>query len=347
MAQAFHARLADEFLLLSPSRREDSGFGAKFQWRRLDPPESRSLRYLKTITVAFMEQRSRCNTVVFTRDTPLAFVMAVTGRRVVYEAHDRPHWVIPSLLLRLLAKHPRFKMVAISRALANYYRLHYGLAENKLLVAHDGVFTEQFSATRHAGKDELKKQLRLPLDKVIVVHTGSLYVGRGGELFEHVIRDREDVLFVQVGGEREDINRLREYYESRRIGNILFIPRQSQETVRKYQCAADLLFYMLTRTTPTHWCCSPLKLFEYLASGTPILGARIGSVAEVLNETNAFCFDPDHPDTIQEAFARFLSDSEKAKCQANVAVREATEVYSWHVRAQSILNFALLDEPGV
>ena len=118
------------------------------------------------------------------------------------------------------------------------------------------------------------------------------------------------------------------------------MPHQTVERVRKFQVAADVLFYISTRQSPIYWCTSPLKLFEYMASGTPIVGARIGSVCEVLNDANAFCFDPDRPETIRDALTSFESNPELAARKGAAAAEEARTSYSWHARASKIISFA-------
>ena len=52
-----------------------------------------------------------------------------------------------------------------------------------------------------------------------------------------------------------------------------------------YQKAADLLFYIISENWPIYWCCSPLKIPEYMANGTPILSSSIGSIKEFIDDT--------------------------------------------------------------
>ena len=57
----------------------------------------------------------------------------------------------------------------------------------KIFSYHDGVFIERYDQMRKIKKNELKKDLFLE-NKLIVMHTGSLYPGRGGELFEVILK---------------------------------------------------------------------------------------------------------------------------------------------------------------
>jgi glycosyltransferase involved in cell wall biosynthesis len=336
MARAFSRLLGSEFLLASNTPLEPT-WGVQHQ--RIPCSAEPRLRHLGACALAAARTLMRRDQVVFTRDIAVAVVVTVLGGRVAYETHKAPQSGLPKLLTHILAKAKRFQLVAISAALSDYYRDHYGIPDDRRLVAHDGVFPEEYEKLLGQSKSQLRDELDLPQHMKIIVHTGSLYKG-GAELFGEITRGRQDVLFVHIGGSQEECDKWDVHYRQSGEHLIRFIPHQDSSKIRKYQVAADALFYVSTRQSPIYWCTSPLKIFEYMASGTPIIGARIGSVCEILNDDNAFCFDPDRPETIREIFSFFASDPDAAQEKGAAAAREAQEYYSWHKRAARIWQFA-------
>jgi len=335
MARAFHGELGDRFCLYcggEPTGREP------FRRHRLPLGGSRKLRHLSACLAGLLCVLRDREVLIFTRDIAVALVAVLAGGRSVYEAHKEPRSAFAVKALRVLARSGSFKMVAISDALAQWYGRRYGIGRDRVLVAHSGVWPEEYRKLRKGPKEALKRSLGIPEWMLLVVHTGSLYKG-GAELFGHVAtRGGASVRFVHVGGTREECSRWSAYYAQRGVDNIVFIPHRSLEEVRACQCGADLLFYVSTRNSPIWWCTSPLKLFEYMASGTPILAACIGSVSEVLDESSAYCFDPERPETIISAFDRFLTDG-GASARASRALSMAEQSYSWAQRARSVIRF--------
>lgn len=340
MAQAFAGELGPDFTLTCGGPAQP---GEPFRRRPLQSAGGQWRRYAAAAAAAVQQVWGQRRTVVFTRDIGVALVTVLAGGRAVFEAHKEPKGRVAPILVRLLARARRFRLVAISAALGTYYRDRLGMPVDRVLVAHDGVFADDYALLRGLPKQALRESLGLPTDRLLVVHTGSLYQGRGAELFENVLKAHPAALFVQVGGDPADIAHWRQHYESLGIPGPRFVDRQEAGEVRKYQVAADLLFYMITRDTSTFWCCSPLKLFEYMASGTPMLAARIGSLTEVIDESNAYCFDPDQPDSIARAIDTFLADGPQAKRKADLALTLAESTYSWQLRARAIARFAHAD----
>lgn len=333
MSKAYYDLLGDDYALHAPGRRI-APFHRPIAWF-----DNQWLRYLAACGRAAGLAISRPGSVFLTRDIALAFTILMLGGKAVYEVHSQPAGKVPAAMFRLLAGQSRFKLVCISQALADYYSTRFAIPNTRILVAHSGVFPEFYPALRARSKTELRESLELPADKLLVVHTGSLYKG-GAELFGKIAQAGSMVFFVHLGGNDLESRHWSAYYRDRGLENIRFIPHTPAETVREYQVAADLLFYMSTRNSPIYWCTSPLKLFEYMASGTPILGANLGSVAEVFDDSVGFCFDPDRPETIIQSFEYFRQNPDEAERRAARALTAAEQQYSWHRRAQAILDFA-------
>lgn len=340
MSKAFDRALGGNFQLISSKGEAGLDDDYSFQWLPQSSLSNKILRYAQFCLRAHSLARRNPESIVFTRDIAIALSVIMAGGRAIYEAHRTPTGAVAIKITRWMSKSRRFGMVAISQALADYYIHNYGMPRERTLVAHDGVFVEQYTPLTLEDKKRLRTELGLPLDRVLIVHSGSLYKG-GAELFGSVATlDSKRILLLQIGGSDAERAHWKRHYAEKGVSNIEFVEHQPLNKVRLYQMAADLLLYVNVRSSPIHWCTSPLKLFEYMATGVPILGAAIGSVSEVIDMSNAFCYDPDVPGSIEAAANDFLNDSEGAKIKANRARQDVIASYSWYERARIITEFA-------
>jgi glycosyltransferase involved in cell wall biosynthesis len=83
-----------------------------------------------------------------------------------------------------------------------------------------------------------------------------------------------------------------------------------------------------------------MKIFEYMASGTPIVASDLPAIAEVLrDEHNALLVPAGDPSALAEALRRLRDDralGERLARQAGLDVRQ----FTWEVRARRILVFS-------
>jgi glycosyltransferase involved in cell wall biosynthesis len=82
---------------------------------------------------------------------------------------------------------------------------------------------------------------------------------------------------------------------------------------------------------------SPMKAFEYLAAGRPILSSDLPVLREVLNEGNAILLDPQAVEA-WEAALKSLAGDEPRRIRMGEAGRRQAERYSWMERTKRALE---------
>jgi glycosyltransferase involved in cell wall biosynthesis len=81
---------------------------------------------------------------------------------------------------------------------------------------------------------------------------------------------------------------------------------------------------------------SPLKLFEYMAAGKPIVSSDLPSIREILRDgVNALLVSPGDPGMLASAIERLLNDPSLAARLARAALDEVPN-YSWQRRAERL-----------
>ena len=212
-----------------------------------------------------------------------------------------------------------------------------GLPADKILVAGDAVDLEEFSLA--ASKEECRRRLALPPDKKIILYTGSFFTHKwkGVNVLLGAARYfSPEYLFVFVGGNEQEV----ESVKKERVGNnLLFVGQKLHKEIPYYLKAADALV-LPNKEGDIHSekYTSPLKLFEYMAAGRPIVASDLPAIKEVLNADNSVLVIPSSPAELAKGIDKILRDgvlSDKISRQALLDVQQ----YTWKKRAERITEF--------
>jgi glycosyltransferase involved in cell wall biosynthesis len=104
--------------------------------------------------------------------------------------------------------------------------------------------------------------------------------------------------------------------------SFTFVPAVPPEDVFLYQRLADVLVTTRARGTNT-----PLKIYQYLRAGRPIVATAIRSHTQVLDSGTAELVSPT-PESIAAGLVRVLTDHEHARRLAAAASELAARGYS-------------------
>jgi glycosyltransferase involved in cell wall biosynthesis len=121
----------------------------------------------------------------------------------------------------------------------------------------------------------------------VVLYTGTFEPYQGLDLLFAaaglVHRDRPDVKFVLVGGRPQQVAKARTKALESGALDVVFAGEQSAEKIPGYLDAADVL--VSPRSTGTN---TPLKIYQYLRAGRPIVATRLLTHTQVLSDDVAF-----------------------------------------------------------
>lgn len=86
---------------------------------------------------------------------------------------------------------------------------------------------------------------------------------------------------------------------------------------------------------------SPLKIFEYMACGIPVVAARLGQVEEVMRDgETGLLYPPGDLDALTQACDRLLLDSDLRRQLGKAAAKEIHSHYTWDHNASRVLELA-------
>ena len=253
------------------------------------------------------------NDTIFTRNKIIAFLYVILGNKVFLEIHEEIKNFIPKILLRIILKKKNLQVVVISEGLKSYLK-SMGDFKNEIVVSHDAV-NQKFLINKLNLKSKRKVKL--------IVYTGSLHKGKDLDQISFFKNSSLNFKLLIIGGSEDESNELKKRYNDDRIK---FIKRVSHKEALRFQLKADLLFYPLSYENKLYKYTSPLKLFEYMSTGIPIIASTIGSIGEVVDENSVFSFLPSFK---QDQFDKLL----------NIALNnEEVRLKKAHKSIQLVLN---------
>lgn len=170
-----------------------------------------------------------------------------------------------------------------------------------------------------------------PEGSPLIVYTGTLEAYQGIELlieaFAHVLREQPRAALLIVGGTPQQVERYRGLAESTGIAaRCTFTGRVPQVQAKHYNSIADVIVSPRISGTNT-----PLKVYEQLHSGIPLVATDIYSHTQVLNHDVAFLVAPT-PEAMAQGLVQASGDTQAAaarvsNAQALYQARYSREAY--------------------
>ena len=272
----------------------------------------------------------RSSDIVFTREWWPAVLMRLLGLRVVYEAHQfntsslTKSAVLRGLRLLTFARKMLPLVVISSRLSSSFQQIGF----RQILVAHDAV-NESLIGSEADGRGSKKNVYD-------VVYTGHLFPEKGVDLVIHAAVSFPELKFCIVGGLPGDVERLQTLASALGAYNVEFVGLVDPVSAREFQRLAKILILPQRDETAQ----SPLKLFEYMASGVPTIVSGTRPICEVFKEEyHGAVFEPGNLGDLTDTLASVLLNYEGALQKARAARLFVKENHTWTARADVITKF--------
>lgn len=339
---------------IAPARDPFAFYGrpahSRMEIRRVLPVPAR-LRRAGYLAQALPAASSRRTEVVYTRDLGVASAILRCGGSwrapLVYESHGFAPAVsraLPELIgnapvasaAKLRRLHRREQLVwrraegyaAITELLAAELRERFGPREN-LAVVPDGVRLDP-------GRVYDPPPVR---GRPLIVYAGHLYPWKGVDVLVDALAYLPDCDARIVGGHpaEDDLDRLRERALARGLQRrITFTGLLPPAAVRRELLDANVLVLPNTETGISQRYTSPLKLFEYLAAGRPVVASDLPALREAVEHgRTAWLVRPGDPSALAAGITRVIADRTLAQDLGRAAFSEA-ERHTWAARAERI-----------
>jgi glycosyltransferase involved in cell wall biosynthesis len=312
------------------------GVPATFEVAQIARPRRRGGGLFYAVGVAQRIARERRTAdLVYSRDLAGCGVATALGAPFVFESHGVPTrpWQ-RALLRRTIASRACRGIVSISDALRR------DLVDERLVpaaalhvVAHDACDPTRIGRPPRA---EVASPPRIG-------YVGNLYRGRGVELIIELARRMPGCRFELVGGSEADLARVRDEGVP---ANLVLHGFVAPAKLGEVYATLDMLLMPFPRegvralggSDTSRWC-SPMKMFEYMASGVPMIASDLPVLGEVLHDgENALVAPAADAVAWQAAIERLCADPALRQRLATRAQEDLRRDYTWSARVERVMR---------
>lgn len=252
---------------------------------------------------------------------------------LVLELHEIPKGRLLSRLLQWLLASARVKrVVVISDGLLEDLRAAFpGAIKKDCVVAHDGASVPSTFVIKELP----------PTDGCNVGYAGGLRSGNGVELMLALATRFPDHAFHIVGGSADEIASWKQQQKS---SNVHWHGRLPPAQVHGFLSACDMLLAPYQHGPKTasgrdtsRWM-SPLKIFEYMASGVPMVVSDFPVLREVLDQNMAMLVPPEDLSAWASAIAQLAESPDRRAHMGRQAFSAFQENYTWLARSRRVIE---------
>ena len=260
------------------------------------------------------------------------FLIAETAARckvpVVYEQHYLQKY---SFKKDVVQNH-FFKLAVCQSEITHQNLIKNGMPEDKVVCMHNG-FNPVFLTRQPDKAKEWRNELLNTNERYLAVYSGALYGFKGIDTIIKTAEKLPDIKFVLTGGTNKQLMHYRELAKD--IKNIIFLGwlKPRSRLISLFQAADVMLHPHLSRHGDYT---DPVKFFQYLASGTPIVATDLPFLSEFRSQNLALTICK--PDNVYE-FVRGVSEAilkYPKKIEGYAENVELAKQFTWEKRMEKI-----------
>ena len=199
------------------------------------------------------------------------------------------------------------------------YALKEGVPENKHVLIENSIFDDVRlvdTPDTPVVANPLAESISFSADVPTLLYAGTFEKYQGIDrvitAFAEVLKKRPEARLILAGGTVEQVEAMKSVAHALQLGSqCVFTGRISKTLALEFTRAADVLLSPRVDGTNT-----PLKIYEQLASGKPLVATSIWSHTQVLTDDVCFLVDPT-PESIADGMLQVLDNPAEAERRAN------------------------------
>jgi len=278
-----------------------------------------------------------------TKEKKIRVCVEINGNHIA-EGH---HFVGRRLITNILSLSYGYKLrradLIISVSLGLRERLlrgHRTIRPEKIIVANNGVDTNIFYPRNWVN---CRKELKINRNLFLLLFAGKIAKWHGIETAIEAAailnRQYEDKIRLYIVGDGPYAHEVKHKVKTLGLEKIvLFTGLVSQAQVAKFIGASNICIAPFTADRNDTLGISPLKLFEYIACGRPVICSEVSGIRDVIEETKGFSqvvpVKADDPGSLSDAAGKILNST-----MENIsATGDQLHKISWMGRSKIILD---------
>jgi glycosyltransferase involved in cell wall biosynthesis len=229
------------------------------------------------------------------------------------------------------------KIIVVTPKLKETLQKDYGVPRDKIVVIPNGANTELF---KPMDTKQARRQVKLAQAGHLVVFVGDLVVWDGVDYLirsiPYVVEEVPEARFLIVGDGmmRQELVKL-----AGQVGvsdKIIFTGMVPYRDVPLYINASDICAAPFAANRDEKVGLSPLKMYEYMACGKPVVASRISGL-EMLEDSGAgILVEPESPLALAQTILRLLQNKELNQQMGRSGRKYVVENRSWASVARKV-----------
>ncbi len=271
--------------------------------------------------------------IVHTRDWNFVKVAIKHGVPAIYEHHHQEQKQFEPEIVH----NPLLQIAVTVAEPVRESMIEHGMPPEKVIRLHNG-FNQVFLVRHLEAAQEWREKLLVDERQHLIVYAGALRKFKGINLLIEVAKEMPQVQFVCAGGNESEVQHYQQLAQEKQTQNVTFLGHIPQNQLASLLQAADILAHP-HRSGNAAATTSPLKLFDYLASGTPIVATEIPPLIEFKssNAIAGWC-EPDNPTQLTQCIQQALANYPR-KVEGYTDNLDFVRQFSWENRISKILSY--------
>jgi glycosyltransferase involved in cell wall biosynthesis len=265
--------------------------------------------------------------------------LVVVDIREIYE--ERAH-AFPYRMRSIIYTFIRFFMGMLSRRTDHIIHVSEARKDYYSYLKAPSTVISLFPNSPDSSYDHNHPRILELKDKFVLVHAGALRPNYAAhellEAVDIVSSQISQVLLLVLGGITASDSYMGLVQKLEKKAKLLIVPYISPDLVFSYLQMSDVGISTLLPIDKIHELAFPRKLFEYMAAGLPIIGAKVPGIEKILiNDECGIVVDASSPGAIADAIITFAHNDTLRFSMAKKS-KEASRKYSWSTESQKLVD---------
>lgn len=231
------------------------------------------------------------------------------------------------------------KVVCLTSPMKNEL-VSWGVSEDKVVVEGDAVDIDKFESL--PDREGSRKMFEVEDREFVVSYAGSIKTMKLDKGVPQIIKAVDmlsssgmNIKALIAGGPEKEAEKLKESSGE----NINVLGQLTRDGVKNVYSASDLLVYPAPKTSHSYFMrdTSPMKIFEYMSTGKPMICADTPPIRDVLDESVTLFYEPGNVDDLSTKIVFAMENAEEMHAMAWRA-KERVKEYTWDKRMERIIS---------
>ena len=272
--------------------------------------------------------------IIIELDSPVVYEFST------FQSHFKKNLGLLKLLEILNLKYSN-KIFTVTHELKNFF-VDEGISPDKIHVISNGANIERFNPKIDKKRVIQKYNLQ---DTLVVGFVGTFHYWHGIEnlmaLLTKILSLSDNIRFLMVGSGGPMKEQLRKFIESHHLeARAILTSYIAHEEIPEYIASMDIVLAPYPNLDFFYY--SPIKIYEYMACGKPVVTTRIGQISRLIKDGFNGCLcEPDNIDDIVQKISFLINDSKLRERIGSEARKTIVSEHSWKNKAQLLSKICL------